>query len=325
MLSPDPGEKGNLMKLAPLALLAGIAAGSALSPAAALAESRTFRLSGVLTQVDDPSSVLDGSIQPGLRFSGHYVLETTTGDSNADPTVGDYWHSAAPAGLRVEMGNYVFETDPANVSFLVEVVDRPGDDHFVMHTYNNRATGGVLVEPISWQLDDFTGAAVTSDALITGPPQLAAWTSTFGISVMGGLPDPFDPQRVDPMRRFFLRGQIDSVSADSGSSCAQVIECIANASDADLERIRGPQGSAGPQGPEGPAGPAGLPGAEGPTGPQGPAGQAGSSDLPAGTVIHLAAGVAPPAGWTLLGSSVEVLRDATGHPQVLYVNVYKKN
>ena len=85
----------------------------------------------------------------------------------------------------------------------------------------------------------------------------------------------------------------------------------------------GPMGPAGAQGPAGPAGPAGAPGAVGPRGPQGPAGPVGPTGTmgpmgpkgpqgPPGTsvsgsVIMLAQGVRPSAGWILIGSSTEHL------------------
>ena len=65
-------------------------------------------------------------------------------------------------------------------------------------------------------------------------------------------------------------------------------------------------------------------GEAGPKGDTGPSGPRGSSDLPPGTVIHLRAGTPAPAGWRLLGSTVEVIRAPSGTLVTLRLDVYQK-
>jgi pathogenesis-related protein 1 len=86
----------------------------------------------------------------------------------------------------------------------------------------------------------------------------------------------------------------------------------------------GPEGPMGPIGPEGPAGPAGPPGtngvdgadgAPGPQGPPGPAGPAGAdATAVAGTLLFLPAGVTPPSGYVLIGSTQMSLRPNAAMP-----------
>ena len=121
----------------------------------------------------------------------------------------------------------------------------------------------------------------------------------------------------------------------------------------------GAQGPAGPAGAMGPAGANGAQGAAGATGATGPAGadgarvrsvqrarrvppgrmarrvrwsrgrdgSAGTSDLPSGTVIFLVEGTPAPAGWTLLGSGLEVVKPKDGGEPGAKVrlDVYRKN
>jgi outer membrane biosynthesis protein TonB len=104
--------------------------------------------------------------------------------------VGDYHHSGAPFGITLE-GGHRFETDPANVAFLVEIVnDYYSQDNYMLHSYNNRPLSPtVTVDIISWYLDDPTQAAVSSEALTDAPPDLARWQQTLGLSISGRRQD----------------------------------------------------------------------------------------------------------------------------------------
>ena len=99
----------------------------------------TFRITGRVTMVDDHAATLDGSIAPGTTFTGSYSCDTASIDENVDPTVGDYWSRSVPSGVHISMGSYVFETNPAQVQFLVEVVNRTTDT-YLFRSYQNRAS-----------------------------------------------------------------------------------------------------------------------------------------------------------------------------------------
>jgi hypothetical protein len=190
-----------------LALLVAFAGG-------ARAEPITFVFTGTVSTVDDRFGLLDRSVTVGTRFTGSYTFESTTPDSNPDPTVGDYWHRVPGYGITVTLGNYTFRTNPADVEFLLEVVHRApppastGDNYLLRSYRNSPLAPGLLVDHISWQLDDPTGTALSSDALPLTPPNLADWTSIFGLTITGGdAPPPFGDQD------YFIRGHVDSVSA----------------------------------------------------------------------------------------------------------------
>lgn len=290
--------------------LMGIALGVLVTtPGVTTAEVVTVSITGHVNYVDDYNSVLDGSITAGTSFTGSYTFDTATPNTGSLPSVGDYWHTAPPAGVTVSMGSYVFETDSDNVSFLVELVnDQSGLDNYLIRSYNNKTTGLIVVEHIAWQLDDPTMSALSDVVLRAEPPDLASWQSWFGLTIEGGkLPNDSDPQ--EPSGPFRISATVESVSLGVGP-CTAVFECIEGASEAQLERLRGPQGPPGPEGPAGEVGPAGAegpvgpPGPMGPQGPEGPAGPAGSSDLPSGTVIAVTEGSPAPEGWTLLGTQI---------------------
>jgi hypothetical protein len=93
--------------------------------------------------------------------------------------------------------------------------------------------------------------------------------------------------------------------------------------------LTGPQGIVGPKGDTGPIGPVGPQGIQGPQGalglmgPIGPQGVSGLSLLPSGFIIEILRGASPPAGFTLIGTGKEKVKDATG--KAIVVDVYIKN
>ena len=119
-----------------------------------------------VAQVDDRGNLLKGAIEEGDKITGQYVYNIKTPDSQPDDiTVGDYQHNQKPYGIAIKAGNLVFRTDPNNVNFLVEIVNRE-TDNYLLRSYNNLpVSDGVLVEHIAWQLDDNSGKALSSDSL----------------------------------------------------------------------------------------------------------------------------------------------------------------
>ena len=78
------------------------------------------------------------------------------------------------------MGGFTFQTDPDNVDFLITILNNHnGGDMYCLLNYNNLPlSNGVYVENIAWQLDDYSGTALSSDALPVTPPVLANWPDT---------------------------------------------------------------------------------------------------------------------------------------------------
>ena len=322
------------------AMLLSLAIGAAVAPAVQ-SEPVTIRVSGTIVTVDDFANVLGGAVTPSMPFVAEYTFDTATTDENPDPTVGDYWQRTAPGAMKMQVGGLTFETDPANRMVLLEVVNRSMDNYLV-RSYNNLPISGLYVGHLGWQLDDPSGQALAGDALPSGAPALAQWTSAFGLTVDGVRPDPNfppPPPNSPPFGdRFFIRGHAETavvVTNGPPTACAEVFTCIVNATPEQRDLLRGPQGPEGPMGPQGSTGaqgstgPSGAPGAQGPAGPAGPQGvqgipgPSGSSDLPAGAIIRLRKGTPAPAGWTLLGKSYEVLVGPP--PTSIEVAVYQKN
>jgi hypothetical protein len=97
----------------------------------------TYTITATISDVFDPSGLLGPTIAVGGTLTGSYTFDDATLDTNSDPTVGDYWHIDAGYGIRLQGGGYTFETDPSNVEFLVEIVNRPDGDNYLLRSYNN--------------------------------------------------------------------------------------------------------------------------------------------------------------------------------------------
>lgn len=166
----------------------------------AKAENILFTFSGTITYLDDRELILDGSIANGTAFNGFYIFNSNASDTNTDATVGDYQFTTSSFGVVIKIGNYVFRTNPQNVDFLIEVVNRPERDNYLFRSYNNVCSRPLLVEHISWQLDDSGGTALTNALLPLTPPNLNEWESMYGLTVQGGG------------GRFLIRGKINSIT-----------------------------------------------------------------------------------------------------------------
>jgi len=162
---------------------------------------------GTVTQMDDRSNLLYGNVKVGTPLTGEYTYRLPTKDTNTDQTVGDYPHDRKAFGITVNVGGFVFKTDPKNVNFLVELVNRD-TDHYLLRSYNNLPLSDTIpIKHISWQLDDETGNALSNDSLKSAPipPILQNWKDPYGLTITGGADR-------DPTQSFFVRAHIDSVN-----------------------------------------------------------------------------------------------------------------
>jgi hypothetical protein len=159
------------------------------------AEPVVIAITADVALVDDRSSLLDSAVNVGDIITGTYVYESTTLDTNSLPTVGVYQHSTAPFGITLNVGGLEFRTDPANVNFLVEIVNDHGEspsDNYQLISYLNlfdvsapeSAPGRPAENYISWQLDNPTATALSSEALPTVPPTLADWGAFNGLDIV---------------------------------------------------------------------------------------------------------------------------------------------
>jgi hypothetical protein len=151
------------------------------------AELITISLSATVNYVEDIGNKLEGKIIAGSTITGSYTYEPTTPDSSpSDPTQGNYWHYASPAGIFLTIGGFNFGTNPDNVNFLVSIGNNASeqDNYLVRSYYNLPLSNGTLVGTIDWQLDDHTATALSSDALPVTKPVLGQW-QTNALSIYG--------------------------------------------------------------------------------------------------------------------------------------------
>lgn len=213
-------------------VVSGLLAGLAIP---AHAEDICVAISAEVTQVEDLDGVLGNTIHPGDEITGFYIYNSTAQDSNTLATVGDYWHASQPYGITLGANGVEFKTDPNNVQFLVEIVnDHPpthpslARDNYLLRSYNNVFSVAGTTGHISWQLDDSTTSALSSEALPTDPPALADWQSIFGLTIDGFSDDFFS--------WFFIRSHVtsaqlcddDTGGGDTSDELAQALAIIAS-------------------------------------------------------------------------------------------------
>ena len=177
-----------LRKLGP-SLAIALVAGLVWNPASASCAQVRIVITATVSLVDDPDNLLNNTVAPGDIITGIYTYDSFAVDSNPLPEVGDYRYTTAPNGIRLSVNGLNFGTDPADVDFLLEVVNNYENlDNYVVISYNNlfavSATGQLVMNTIDWQLDDPTQTALSSADLPRNPPVLSDWQSIFGLNIM---------------------------------------------------------------------------------------------------------------------------------------------
>ena len=146
----------------------------------------TIGIEAVVDGVMDSTNALEGKVNAGDLITGSYTYDTLTPDTATNPDIGRYWHYTSPYGVSLSAGGFVFETDPANVDFVVEIVNGNGRDGYLFRSYNNvPLSNSVMVDHISWQLDDYSGQAMSSTLLPSTGPVLSAWPESNWLHVTG--------------------------------------------------------------------------------------------------------------------------------------------
>jgi len=154
-------------------LAACILCGLILSPPGAQATLITIQIEAVVDSVDDPFGYLEGNITPGDIITGFYTY-----DSSVTRLPGErYQFDSAPCGVFLSVGGFDFQTDQSSVDFEMGIGNNLswGDTYYFISFNNLPLSNGVVVDIISWQLDDPTGSALSSDALPTTAPILDNW------------------------------------------------------------------------------------------------------------------------------------------------------
>jgi hypothetical protein len=157
-----------------------------LSVSPLLAAPVTVSFEATVNYLEDDSGYLTEKLAVGSVITGKYTYDPDQADSNEWEVVGDYDYAAAPYGVSLNLANILVGTKPGGY-FLIETVnDYPdyGGDNFLFRSYENKSSDKELsVDHISWQLDDPTGTALSSDALPAGPPPIEDFESWFGLEV----------------------------------------------------------------------------------------------------------------------------------------------
>jgi hypothetical protein len=163
-----------------LGLTAGLAAPGRCPALLRVPPGREFHLVGHVVSIDDPDRLLDGSVSEGSMLAADYTFDPATPDEEPDPAVGVYPQRAAPAGVRVEVGHYTFESAPAdNFGLRIQIFHQPPDpDVYEVISHDNLPlSDGLSVREIFWHLADEQGTTLASDALPVAPPDLTRFTA----------------------------------------------------------------------------------------------------------------------------------------------------
>ena len=182
-------------KLGP-SLAMALVAGLAWNPASGNCAQIKIEITATVSLVDDPDNLLNNAVAPGDIITGIYTYDSFAVDSNPLPEVGDYRYTTARNGIRLNVNGLRFGTNPANVDFLLEVVNNYQNlDNYVVISYNNlfavSAMGEFVTNTIDWQLDDPTQTALSSATLPRTPPVLSNWQSIFGLTISSMGDDSF--------------------------------------------------------------------------------------------------------------------------------------
>lgn len=160
-------------------LFAAFALVACFSSAPVRADLITIKISGYVTSVSDQYNHFGGQITAGTQITGTPITGTYTYDS-AISGLGSYQYSASPAGISVTVGDFNFQTNPANVDFSLGVENgylALPDYYGLISRRNLPLSNGTSVQFISWQLYDPTGTALSSDAFPLTAPDLNKWAS----------------------------------------------------------------------------------------------------------------------------------------------------
>src|SRR5262249_7059415 len=114
-------------------LTIGLVAGLVLNPASASCARVKIEISATVTLVDDADNLLNNAVAAGDIVTGIYTYDSFAVDSNPLIEVADYRYTTAPNGIRLNVNGLNFGTNPADVDFLLEVVNNyQSSDNYVV-------------------------------------------------------------------------------------------------------------------------------------------------------------------------------------------------
>ncbi len=141
----------------------------------------TIKIIGKVIGVVDSDNLLGGAIQVDDEIIGKYMYYSRTQDTYpGDPEIGEYWHTSFPFGIEVNVGGFVFKTDPNNVKFIIHINNKIEshlpDSYDVTSDNNLPLSNGMAIDEIDWTLIDDTNTALSNDTLPTTAPVLTDYT-----------------------------------------------------------------------------------------------------------------------------------------------------
>ncbi len=142
-----------------------------------IAANKTFSYTAQVTADSTLGGSLPGAISVGDVITGHLTFDDAVADSFPLPGWGTYTHNTTPNGLFAKVQGTIFRTNPASVSFQVDVVDDViGDDVYLASSFNNLATNGAAnPTTFTFSLVDSTATAISSEAQPISPYDLTTF------------------------------------------------------------------------------------------------------------------------------------------------------
>jgi hypothetical protein len=186
-----------------------------LMPAICQAAVIEIGFTGLVDNVVDPYNLLENGVQEGASISGFYIYDSETPDSEPEGLtyIGWYRQTTAPSIMCLTADSLTFQSDPTNMDIMIAVSNNYGGailDVYGVTSYNNlELDNGIIVDAFGMGFDDYSGTALSSDALPTIPLDLSQWESN-GLGIQGsGYPTP--PIGGDKSAPFSIYGHVTSV------------------------------------------------------------------------------------------------------------------
>jgi len=158
-------------------ILVVLAGPGALQPAPARAKLVTIEITGVVDYVYNAYAFLGVEIRAGDLITGYYRYDTATPDSSPIGNYADYWHRGVAGSFYLNIKGAEFQTDPDKVDLHL-MISNGGHliDRYSVTSHSNLFFAEERpVQKMYWTLEDSTGTALESDALLGSPPLLDDW------------------------------------------------------------------------------------------------------------------------------------------------------
>lgn len=191
-------------------------------------------LHGVITEVSDPSLVLDDSVAPGTTFRCAYSFDPAQPDSSFSPydgpDFGFYSFVRDPFGVSLQLGNYPFTSWSLQLRITNDALGMVGNDGFQLESgiFDALPPENPLTQidgsSIRWTLNQCRYLSIcppdlpemadllSSDALLLVPPAIPSWSiNEFQFVASSGWFCPPGDDYCVPDELFSVTGVVTSV------------------------------------------------------------------------------------------------------------------